>query len=136
MINLKNDQLFVYKSRSFPNRRNLNQIIFGRQIYPWSYHFTCNDLLKKDFEHRKLSLNSETFFEDMKVLLSPYEREMVLVSNPEYRCSWSSDGAHSDIWTTIDKGIDTKELNSIYQEFLSNKIPLRGNSLVGLGTLF
>jgi hypothetical protein len=135
MLELKDDQIFVYKTRAMPNKRSLNQKLFSNSAYPWDYHFTCNDLLEGNLGEKYLSFKSENFFGDRKTLLQPYEHEMVLVSNPDYFCSWSFDGTHSDVWTQFEKGIGEDKLQKFYDDFLSKGIRLRGKYLIGLKTI-
>jgi hypothetical protein len=129
MIQLKNNEIFLYLEREISSQRSLNQKIFSNFIYPWKYCCTSNFIREygKCREHPEIERFKRISAKDLRELsgklnfiLIPnhkiVDRSILLISNPDYKSSYYSDGAHSDIWLTLQKGVDLKTLEKFKRE--------------------
>jgi len=133
MIQLKNDEIFLYLEKEISVGRSLNQRIFSSFIYPWKYCCTSNFI--REYGKSRSDPEIERFkrisakdlgelMEKLNSILIPnhkiINKSILLVSNPDYKGLFQTNGAHADIWDHIQKGVDLKILEKFKREINEN----------------
>lgn len=108
-MELKKGEVFLYKEKEYPYLMSITQRIFENSIYPWNFY--ALGLKEGKISAEKFDLEN---LDILKKLFSQEKNEkLVLFTNSSYRCSYDTDGAHSDLWKHVQKGLNSREILNI-----------------------
>ena len=119
-MKFKDNEIFLYKERDFPRSRDPRKNPLERSVYVWKYASTSNKI-RKDSSIVLGRLKDKSRLMLVKNILDTNcfnkNSNIILLSNSDYRASFSTEGSHGHEWIHQEKGLSRKTLELFAKNF-------------------